>query len=90
MKNNVIINTKPHINENCLMLQSEMSIQETVKDCASCGSADGSHLLHLCSDHFTEYDPGVVFIFYLLFFLLKTLLFYETYTYIQVLIKKNA
>ncbi len=47
------------MNENCLMLQSEMSIQELAKDCAGFGSADGSHLLHLCFDHKTEYDPDV-------------------------------
>ncbi len=61
MKNNAIINTKPHINEDCLMLQSEMSIQEVVKECASFGNADGSHLLHLCFDNRTEYDPDVLF-----------------------------
>ncbi len=30
MKNNEIINNKQHINENCLTLQSEMSVQEGV------------------------------------------------------------
>ncbi len=58
-ENYLIINNKQHINENCLMLQSEMSIQELAKDCAGFGSADGSHLLHLCFDHKTEYDPDV-------------------------------
>ncbi len=43
------------------MLQSEMWIQEEVKACASFGSADGNHLLHLCFDNITEYDPDVVF-----------------------------
>ncbi len=55
------INSKQHINENCLMLPSEMCIQEVVKDCASFRGDDGSHLLHLCFDNSTEYDPGVVF-----------------------------
>ncbi len=32
-----------------------------IKDCASIGSADGNHLLHLCFDHSTEFDPDVVF-----------------------------
>ncbi len=44
------------------MLPSEMLIQEVVKDCASFGSANGSHLLHLCFDHRTEYDADVVLI----------------------------
>ncbi len=43
------------------MLQSEMLIQEVVKACASFVSTDGSHLLHLCFDNITEYDPDVVF-----------------------------
>ncbi len=43
------------------MLQSEMLIQEVLKDCASFGGADGSRQLHLCFDHRTEYDPDVVF-----------------------------
>ncbi len=55
------INSKQHINENRLMLPSEMCIQEVVKDCASFRGDDGSHLLHLCFDNSTEYDPGVVF-----------------------------
>ncbi len=37
-----------------------MSIQEVAKDCESFGGADGSHLLHLCFDPYTEYDPDVV------------------------------
>ncbi len=37
MKNNAIINNKRQIDENCLMLPSEMSIQEVAKDCASFG-----------------------------------------------------
>ncbi len=43
------------------MLQSKMSIQEVVKDCASFRSADWGHLLHLCFDLHTEYDPDRVF-----------------------------
>ncbi len=35
IKNKAIINNKQHINENCLMLPSEMSIQEVVKACES-------------------------------------------------------
>ncbi len=66
------------------MLQSEMSIQEAVKDCASFGSADGNHLLHLCSDHFTEYDPGVVFIFYLFFFAQNFAFLWNLYLYSSV------
>ncbi len=42
MKNNAIINTKLQINENFLMLQSEMLIQEVGKGCAGFGSAYGS------------------------------------------------
>ncbi len=58
------------------MLLSEMSIQKVVKACARLGSADGSHLLHLCFDHRTEYDPDVVFDKKsILFVLLKMLLF---------------
>ncbi len=55
MKNNAIINNIQHVNENCLMLPCEMSIQEVAKDCASFGGADGSDLLQ-CFDHCTEYD----------------------------------
>ncbi len=64
------------------MLQSEMSIQEVVKDCAGFGSTDGSHLLHLCFD-LTEYDPDVVFYKNAIFsaFCSKCCFFYE---------KKNA
>ncbi len=43
------------------MLQSEMSIQEVVKACASFRGADGRHLLHLCFDNGTEYDTDVIF-----------------------------
>ncbi len=43
------------------MLQSEMSIQEVVKACASFVSTDGTHLLHACFDNITEYDPDVAF-----------------------------
>ncbi len=39
MKNNANINNKKHINENFLMIPSEMLIQEEVKDCASFGGA---------------------------------------------------
>ncbi len=43
------------------MLQSEMSIQKLVKDLCKLWDTDGSHLLHLCFDNITEYDPDVVF-----------------------------
>ncbi len=43
------------------MLQSEMSIQKVVKDLCKLWDTDGSHLLHLCFDNITEYDPDVVF-----------------------------
>ncbi len=36
-----------------------MSVHKIVKACAR--STDGSHLLHLCFDNITEYDPDVVF-----------------------------
>ncbi len=70
------------------MLRSEMSIQEVVKDCASFGSADGSHLLHLCFNNISKYDPDVVFDKNAIFsaFCLK---FFMNPTYIQVLIKKK-
>ncbi len=48
-----------------------MSIQEVAKDCERFGGADGSHLLHLCFDPYTEYDPDVVLdkkIYFLRFF----------------------
>ncbi len=48
-KNNVIINNKPHIKENCLMLAREML------------DTDESRLLQLCFGNITEYDPDVVF-----------------------------
>ncbi len=58
------------------MLQSEMSIQEVVNACASFGSADGSHLLHLCFENIIEHDPDIVFDTNLILsFLLKMLLF---------------
>ncbi len=38
-----------------------MSNQEVVKACASFESTDGSHLLNLCFDNITKYDPDVVF-----------------------------
>ncbi len=58
------------------MLQNKMSIQEMLKACASFGSADGSHLLHLCFENLTEYHPDVVFNKkVILSFLLKILLF---------------
>ncbi len=37
-----------------------MSIQEVAKDFESFGGDDGSHILHLCFDHSTEYKPDVV------------------------------
>ncbi len=73
------------------MLQSEMSIQEVVKACASFRSADGSNLLHLCFDNSTEYDPDVVFdknVISQLF--AQNVAFFMKPTYIQVLIKTNA
>ncbi len=61
-ENNAIINNKTEYKWKLpIMLQSEMSIQEVVKDCTSFRAADGSNLLHLCFDHCTEYDPDVVF-----------------------------
>ncbi len=66
------------------MLQSEMSIQEVAKDCASFGSTDGSHLLHLCFDHNTEYDPDVVFDNTIFSAFYSMLLFYETYLHSSV------
>ncbi len=45
------------------MIQSEMSVLEVVKDCASFGGADGSDLLHLCFDDRTEYDTYVFVVF---------------------------
>ncbi len=66
-----------------------MSIQKVVKDCASFGSTDGSHLPRLCFDNITEYDPDVVFDKNaILSFLLK--MFKMKPTYIQVLIKKKT
>ncbi len=72
------------------MLQNEMSIQEMLKACASFGSADGSHLLHLCFENLTEYDPDVVFnkksnpqLF------TQNLAFLMKPTYIQVFIKNK-
>ncbi len=38
------------------MLPSEMWIQKVCK----LWDTDGSHLLHLCFDNITEYDPDVV------------------------------
>ncbi len=68
------------------MLPSEKSIQEVVKDCVSFGSADKSHLLHLCFENITEYGPDVLLdknaIFSAFSFLMKP-------AYIQVLIKKK-
>ncbi len=82
---------KQHINENCLMLPSEMLIQEVVKDCASFGCANGSHLLHLCFDHRTEYDADVVFDKNVIFsaFCSKCCFFVKL-SYIQALIKKEC
>ncbi len=55
---------------------------------------DGSHLLHLCFDNITEYDPDVVFDKKcdFLSFLLKMLLFlfYETYLHSSVDKKKKT
>ncbi len=66
-----------------------MLIQKVVKACASFGSAYRSHLLHLCFDNITEYDPDVVFDKNAIFlsFMLKMLLFFMKPTYIQALIK---
>ncbi len=51
----------PHINGNSLMLQSEMPIQEVVKDCASFGGADRSDLLYIFFDYCTGCDADLVF-----------------------------
>ncbi len=34
---------------------------ESVKGLCKLWDTDGSHLLHLCFDNITEYDPDVVF-----------------------------
>ncbi len=70
------------------MLPSEKSIQEVVKDCVSFGSADESHLLHLCFENITEYGPDVLLdknaIFSDFSFFMK-----PAYIQVQVLIKKT-
>ncbi len=68
------------------MLQSEMLIQKVVKACASFRGADGRHLLHLCCDNITEYDPDVVFDKNAIFsaFCSKCCFFYETYLHSNV------
>ncbi len=72
------------------MLQSEMSIQKVVKACASFGSTDGSHLLHICFDNIPEYDPDVVFDKNVIFSAFcQNVAFLMKLTYIQVLIKKR-
>ncbi len=69
-----------------------MSNQEVVKACASFGSTDGSHLMHLCFDNITKYDPDIVFDKKcdFLSFLLKMLNFYETYLHSSVGKKNHA
>ena len=64
------------------MLWSEMLIQEVVCVCASFEGVDGSDLLDLCFDDRTEFYTDVVFDF--LTFLLKIIIFYETYLYSSV------
>ncbi len=65
---------------------SDMWIQKVLKAWASFGGAGGSHLLHLCFDNITEYDPDVVFDKNAI--LLKMLhFFYETYLHSSI---KNA
>ncbi len=68
------------------MLPSEKSIQEVVKDCVSFGSADESHLLHLCFKNITEYGPDVLLDKNAIF---SDFIFFMKPAYIQVLIKKN-
>ncbi len=36
---------------------------ESVKDLCKLWDTDGSHLLHLCFDNITEYDPDVILLF---------------------------
>ncbi len=62
-----------------------------VKACASFGSTDGSHLLHLCFDNITEYDPDVVSDKNAIFSAFSSIFFYFFMkpTFIQVLIKKT-
>ncbi len=62
---------------------------ESVKGLCKLWDTDGSHLLHLCFDNITEYDPYVVFYKKCdLSFLLKIDFFFVRLAYIQVLIKK--
>ncbi len=68
------------------MLPSEKSIQEVVKDCVSFGSADKSHLLHLCFENITEYGPDVLLDKNAIF---SAFSFFMKPAYIQVLIKKT-
>ncbi len=57
-----------------------------VKACASFGSADGIHLLHLCFNNITKYD--VVFDKNVIFSAFaQNVAFFMKPTYIQVLIK---
>ncbi len=48
-----IITNKPHINENCIILLSEMSIQEVAK----LWGCWWKYTLQFCFDHQTGYDP---------------------------------
>ncbi len=60
----------------CVLLTLSLPIQKLLKAC----DADASHVLHLCFDNITEYDPDLVFD--------KNLIFMK-HAYIQVLIKKQ-
>ncbi len=66
-----------------------MSIQKVVKACASFGSTDGSHLLHICFENITEYYPDAVFDKKMKFSQLfaQDVAFLMKPAYIQVLIK---
>ncbi len=44
----------------CVLLTLSLPIQKLLKAC----DADASHVLHLCFDNITEYDPDLVFDFY--------------------------
>ncbi len=63
---------------------------ESVKGLCKLWDTDGRHLLHLCFDYCTEYDPDVVFDKNEIFsaFCSKCCFFLMKPTYIQVLIKK--
>ncbi len=60
----------------CVLLTLSLPIQKLLKAC----DADASHVLHLCFDNITEYDPDLVFD--------KNVIFMK-HAYIQVLIKNK-